>query len=159
MYFYEWALSQELHYSWRMEFIMMSLGKWTKAKVRLLLGSSGKKSVYCNTHHFWMNFWKKVSFGWTQTHGALACWAITGMHFSTIISSADPTCAVHSLYNCAQQSWGVSRELPEMRCNENFVSLFTGLKSTVFRPNPFPRPFPLFPLVGAMTAYPLSIDP
>ena len=49
------------------------------------------------------------------------------------------------------------RELPEMRCNENFASLFRGLKSTVFRLNPFPRPFPLFLLVGAMIAYPLSI--
>lgn len=42
-------------------------------------------------------FLKKVSFGWTQTHGVLACWAITGMHFSThhllswsYLSSAQP---------------------------------------------------------------------
>lgn len=62
MYFYEWALSQELHYSWRMEFIMMSLGRSEPKQSEASSGVFRKKSVYCNTHIAQIIL-KKVSFG------------------------------------------------------------------------------------------------
>ena len=147
---YEWVLGQELHHPWRMEFTMMSLGKWTKTKMRLLLGSSVGKAVHYDIHHFWMNYQKKNQFP-LGAHRPMGSWLgeqWLGCISAPIITSAEPTWAVHNLYNCAQESWGVRRELPEIRCNENFVSLFRGLKVTVFRSNPFPRPFPLFLFLG-----------